>query len=72
MSKMFSLENRVALVTGASRGLGLAMAKALKETGAPVIINARDAAALAKAAKTIGAQPLAFEVTAAARSRTPQ
>ena len=33
MSKMFSLENRVALVTGASRGLGLAMAKALKENG---------------------------------------
>ncbi len=50
MSKMFSLENRVALVTGASRGLGLAMAKALKENGAHVIVNARDAAALATAA----------------------
>ena len=55
MSKMFSLENRVALVTGASRGLGLAIAKALKENGAHVIINARDAAALATAAKSIGA-----------------
>ena len=69
MSKMFSLENRVALVTGASRGLGLAMAKALKENGAHVIINARDAAALATAAKSIGAQPMAFDVSDAAVSR---
>ncbi|RWQ13259.1 MAG: gluconate 5-dehydrogenase, partial [Mesorhizobium sp.] len=29
MSELFSLNGRVALVTGASRGLGLAMAKAL-------------------------------------------
>ena len=63
MTKMFSLENRVALVTGASRGLGLAMAKPLKENGAHVIINARDAAALATAATSIGAQPLAFDVS---------
>jgi gluconate 5-dehydrogenase len=69
MSKMFSLENRVALVTGASRGLGLAMAKALKENGAHVIVNARDAAALATAAKSIGAQPLAFDVSDAAVAR---
>ena len=69
MAKMFSLENRVALVTGASRGLGLAMAKALKESGAHVIINARDAAALATAAKSIGAQPMAFDVSDAAVSR---
>ena len=69
MTKMFSLENRVALVTGASRGLGLAMARALKENGAHVIINARDAAALSTAATSIGAQPLAFDVSDAAVSR---
>ena len=62
MTRMFSLENRVALVTGASRGLGLAMAKALKENGAHVIINARDATALATAATSIGAQAMAFDV----------
>ena len=69
MTKMFSLENRVALVTGASRGLGLAMARALKENGAHVIINARDAAALATAATSIGAQPLAFDVSDSAVAR---
>ena len=68
MTNMFSLENRVALVTGASRGLGLAMARALLENGAHVIINARDAAALAPL-RSIGAQPLAFDVSDAAVSR---
>ena len=48
MSNMFSLKDRVALVTGASRGLGFAMAKALKEQGATVILNARNAEEIAK------------------------
>jgi gluconate 5-dehydrogenase len=69
MAGLFSLENRVALVTGASRGLGFAMAKALKENGAHVIVSARDAAALSDAAKSIGAQAMAFDVTDAGVSR---
>lgn len=60
---MFSLEGRVALVTGASRGLGFAMAKALAENGAHVIVNARDAAAVADAASRIGGEAMAFDVT---------
>ena len=66
---MFSLAGRVALVTGASRGLGFAMAKALKENGAHVVINARDEAALAEAASKIGAEAMAFDVTDAAVAR---
>ncbi len=42
MSQMFSLEGRVALVTGSSRGLGLSMARALAEHGAQVLINSRN------------------------------
>jgi gluconate 5-dehydrogenase len=43
---MFSLSGKVALVSGASRGLGWAMAQSLASAGAHVILNARDAAAL--------------------------
>jgi gluconate 5-dehydrogenase len=66
---MFSLKGRTALVTGASRGLGFAMAKALAENGATVIVNARNAGELAAAAAKIGAEPLAFDVTDSSASR---
>ncbi len=69
MSEMFSLEGRVALVTGASRGLGFAMAKALAENGATVIVNARDMDTLSVAAQKIGAEALPFDVADAAISR---
>lgn len=69
MSGIFSLKGRVALVTGASRGLGFAMAKALKENGAEVIVNARSERELSGAAAKIGAEAMAFDVTDAAVSR---
>jgi len=49
----FSLEGQVALVTGAGRGLGFEIAKALAGAGAHVALNGRDAARLATAAGRI-------------------
>ena len=43
---MFDLTSKVALVTGASRGLGWAMAEALATAGATVVLNSRDKVAL--------------------------
>ncbi len=63
MSALFDLTGQVALVTGASRGLGLGMAQGLAEAGATVILNGRDPATLAEAARPLGADIEAFDVT---------
>ena len=47
------MTNRTAFVTGASRGIGLACAKALAAAGAKVILAARDAGKLAAASAEI-------------------
>lgn len=49
----FDLSGQQALVTGAARGLGLAMADALTQAGACVWLNGRDPAALEAAAHSI-------------------
>ena len=51
----FRLQGRRALITGASRGLGLAMAKALAEAGADLVLVGRDREALDAAARELRA-----------------
>ena len=68
MSGLFSLDGRIALVTGASRGLGFAMAEALAQQGAHVVLNGRhretlDAAVSRLAEKGLAAEAMAFDVT---------
>ena len=63
----FRVQGRVALVTGAGRGIGRASALALAEAGADVVVAARTAAdveAVAAQARSLGvrAEPVAFDV----------
>jgi 3-oxoacyl-[acyl-carrier protein] reductase len=50
---MFSLNDKVALVTGASQGIGRATAQALAEAGAKVAVAARNEQQLAKLAEEV-------------------
>jgi 2-deoxy-D-gluconate 3-dehydrogenase len=62
LSTNFTLAGRAALVTGGNGGIGLAMARALREAGAEVAIAGRDAAKNAAAANEIGAVSLACDL----------
>ncbi|WP_447946940.1 SDR family NAD(P)-dependent oxidoreductase [Microbacterium lacticum] len=42
MTDLFTLEGRLALVTGSSRGLGRSLARALARAGARVIVHGRN------------------------------
>ncbi len=64
----FQLNGRRALVTGSSGGIGFALARALGQAGAHVVLNGRNADKLQQAAATLQAENLsvstcAFDVT---------
>ena len=70
----FSLSGKIALVTGAYRGLGYAIARGLAQAGATVVLNGRKPEALAAAAKALtdmglSASPSIFDVTDSAAIR---
>lgn len=53
------LEGKVAAVTGAASGIGLACARAMRAAGARVVLVDRDAEAVARAAEDLGADTIA-------------
>ncbi len=68
MQNLFDLTGRTALVTGSSKGIGFALARALGAAGATVVLNARDEVRLAAAraalqAEGLRAEAVAFDVT---------
>ena len=59
---MSTFEGRTALVTGASRGIGLAIAQSLVDRGARVVVTARKPDALAEAVEVLGGAEKAVAV----------
>jgi 2-deoxy-D-gluconate 3-dehydrogenase len=62
LSNNFNLAGKAALVTGGNGGIGLAMARALAQAGAAVVIAGRDAAKNAQAAAELKAVSLSCDL----------
>jgi 3-oxoacyl-[acyl-carrier protein] reductase len=59
---MNRLAGKIALITGAARGLGLAIARRFRDEGATVVVNDLHAAAAERAAAEIGGMGIAADV----------
>ena len=63
-AQTFRLDGRIALVTGSSAGIGLALARGLAQAGARVVLNGRRADARAQAARQLADEGLAVDARA--------
>ena len=63
-AQTFRLDGQLALVTGSSSGIGLALARGLGQAGARVVLNGRDAAKLAQAAALLASEGLSVQASA--------
>jgi gluconate 5-dehydrogenase len=64
LPNLFSLQGRRALITGSSGGIGLALARALGQAGATVVLNGRNAGKLQAASQPLLAEGLTVELSA--------
>ena len=62
MSISFRLDEKVALVTGAGRGLGAGIAEALRDAGATVVGTSRDPESAERIAEQLGSVPVVMDV----------
>src|SRR5258707_14042757 len=75
--QQFTLTGKIILVTGAGRGLGFEIAKALAGAGGHVVLNGRDAASLDAAAARIetagggSVETAPFDITASETLQAP-
>lgn len=69
MSVSFRLDGKVALVTGASRGLGAGIAAGLREAGATVVGTSRNRGSATRVAERLGTTPVVMDVTASSSVR---
>lgn len=62
--KHFDLTNRLALITGSSQGIGLALAEGLAVYGARIVLNGRDERKLATASAYLADRGITAEIAA--------
>jgi len=61
-AETFRLDGRMALVTGSSAGIGLALARGLGQAGASLVLNGRDRAKLETTAQQLRTEGLAVHI----------